>query len=137
MAAHSFATAFIDYSGTYIAVPGSEQCDFSIPKGALMLGRTETVAGYVVDLLCVRTWFQDDIWERGRMHTRECALRGCSIESGYALIQDDRSIAVLDPEATPLVVDAIMQSKSEIGIRLRVEREQDGDRARSVLVAEM
>ena len=102
-----------------------------------MLGKTERITGYVVDLLCARSWSVDEFWEKARKHTRECALKGAAIESGYALVQDDQTAVMLDPEATPLIIDAISLSNIEIGIRLKVERETVEGKMRTVLVAEI
>ena len=102
-----------------------------------MLGKTETITGYVVDLSCARSWSIDQLWERARKYSRECALKGTAIESGYALVQDDQTLVMLDPEATPLIVDAINLSGIEVGIRLRVERETVEGKMKTMLVTEI
>lgn len=102
-----------------------------------MLNNIETLSGFVVDVCCLREWLQDEIWERVQTHSRECILQGSHIESGFALIQDDRTVAVLDSDATPLVIDTVLQSENETGIRLRVEREMKNEKMRSVLITEM
>ena len=86
---------------------------------------TETLDGYVVDLICLRKYPADEYAERAREHTRACALDGHCIESGFGLVADDGRVALLDPSATPQVVDAVRASEREAGIRLRVRREAE------------
>jgi hypothetical protein len=88
---------------------------------------TETLGGYVVELICLRKYPADEYAERARAHTRACALDGHCIESGFGLVADDGHVALLDPSATPHVVDAVRASERETGIQLCVRREaQDG-----------
>jgi len=101
-----------------------------------MFKKIETINGFVVDLACLRVWPQDEIWERAKNHSRECSLQGHHIESGFALVQDNWDIALLDSSATPLVIDALQQSGNETGIRLRVEREMEYDEMKSILITE-
>jgi hypothetical protein len=97
---------------------------------------TETLDGYVVDLICLRKYPADEYAERAREHTRACALDGHCIESGFALVADDGRVALLDPAATPLVVDAVRGSEREAGIRLRARREEHDEAMRTVSVEE-
>lgn len=90
----------------------------------------ETVEGYVIDVGCIRKNAREDLQEKARTHSRECALMGHCVESGYGIVTDDDRLTVLDAEATPDVVDVVEESDTEEGIRLRVERErEDGEMA--------
>jgi hypothetical protein len=84
----------------------------------------ERLEGYVVDLICLREYPVGEYAERARRHTRACALKGHCVESGYGLVSDDGRVALLDPAATPQVVEAVRGSSREAGIRLRVRREE-------------
>ncbi|MDS0282675.1 hypothetical protein [Haloarcula onubensis] len=87
----------------------------------------ETVEGYVMDLGCIRKNARDELLEKARVHTRDCALMGHCVESGYGIVSDDGSLTVLDPDATPHVVDVVEASATDEGIRLHVQREhRDG-----------
>lgn len=87
----------------------------------------ETLDGYVVDLICLRKYPADEYAARARRHTRACALEGHCVESGFGLVSEDGRVALLDPSATPQVVQAVRASAREAGIRLRVRREgRDG-----------
>jgi hypothetical protein len=48
---------------------------------------------------------------------------GYCLESGYALIGEEGELALLDAEATLMVVDALRSTYKEKGIRLQVTRE--------------
>ncbi len=85
---------------------------------------SETLDGYVVDLICLRKYPAGEYAERAREHTRTCALKGHCIESGFALVSDDGRVALLDPGATVKVVEAIRGSERDSGIRLRARREE-------------
>lgn len=85
---------------------------------------SKTLEGYVIDLGCVRKNAREDLLEKARTHTRECALMGHCVESGYGIVTEDDRLTVLDAEATPKVVDVVEASDVERGIRLRVERER-------------
>ena len=88
----------------------------------------ETLEGYVVDIACVRKYARNALAERAREHTRECALMGHCVESGYALVEADGHVALLDSEATPMVVDSVGKAAADRGIRLRaVRRSRDGE----------
>ncbi|GAA5512379.1 hypothetical protein Dcar01_01093 [Deinococcus carri] len=90
--------------------------------------QNETLEGYVVDLICLRRYRQDELLERAREHTRACALKGHCVESGYGLVGNDGRLSLLDPDATPQIVGAAQHSEREQGLRVRVTRErQDGE----------
>ena len=97
---------------------------------------SETLNGYVVDLICLRKYPADEYAERARRHTQACALEGHCVESGFALVADDGRVALLDPAATPLVVDAVSGSEREAGIRLRARREEHDEAMRTISVEE-
>lgn len=97
----------------------------------------EPLEGYVVDLICLREYPADEYAERVRRHTRACALKGHCVESGYGLVGDDGRVALLDPAATPQVVEAVRSSSHESGIRLRVRREDDAGEMQTVAVEEV
>ena len=87
----------------------------------------ETVEGYVVDIACLRKYPRSEWDQRAHVHTRECALMGHCVESGYGLVQNG-IVTLLDHDATPFVVDALKRSTRDAGVRLRVVRHlQDGE----------
>ena len=87
----------------------------------------ETVDGYVIDVGCIRKNPRDELLEKARTHSRECALMGHCVESGYGIVTEDDRVTILDSEATPEIVNIVTESDTEEGIRLRVRREeQDG-----------
>ena len=91
--------------------------------------RTETLTGHVVDIACIRKYPRDELLERARRHSRDCALMGHCIESGYGLVDDTGRVALLDHEATHRIVE-VLPSAAERGARLRVERrERQGEMA--------
>lgn len=102
-----------------------------------MSTRTETAEGYVVDIACIRKYPQAELIERARAHTKECALMGHCAESGYGLVSDTGSVALLEPAATPGVLDAIRGSDREQGIKLRATREMQGEEMRTTGVEEV
>ena len=83
----------------------------------------ETVDGYVIDVGCIRKNARDELLEKARTHSWECALMGHCVESGYGIVTDDDRLTILDPEATPEIANAVEESDTEEGIRLRVQRE--------------
>ncbi|GAA0213717.1 hypothetical protein [Haloarcula amylovorans] len=88
---------------------------------------SETLDGYVIDVGCIRKNARDELLEKARTHSRECALMGHCVESGYGIVTEDDRLTVLDSEATPKIVNTVEGSDTEEGIRLRVQREeQDG-----------
>lgn len=101
-----------------------------------MLIQTESIVGFVVDMICLREWPVHEIYERASRHERECALQGNHVESGYAIIQDDQVPVFLDPEATPLILEILLEAALDRGLRVRVERELIQNSMRTVLVSE-
>lgn len=88
---------------------------------------TETVEGYVIDVACIRKNPRDKLREKAENHSKDCALMGHCIESGYGIVTEDDRVTLLDPEASRKVVDVVQESETQQGIRLRVTREeQDG-----------
>lgn len=98
---------------------------------------TETVEGYVIDGGCIRKNGREELLEKAREHTRECALMGHCIESGYGIVTEDGRLTMLDPEATPKVVDVVQGSDTLKGIRIRVTRERDDGQMETTDVVEM
>lgn len=99
-----------------------------------MQQQTEVIEGYLIDLACVRKYPQDELLKRAKAHTRACALDGHCVESGYAVVGEDGRLMVLDPEATPKVVTALLQEQQDTNIKLRVERASNGTRMKTVSV---
>ena len=97
---------------------------------------SETLEGYVVDLICLRKYPAGEYAESARQHTQACALEGHCIESGFGLVSDDRRVALLDPSATPLVVVAVRGSERGAGIRLRAHRAEENGAMQTVAVEE-
>ena len=87
----------------------------------------EVLEGFVVDVACIRKYPQGELLDRARVHTRDCALMGHCVESGYGLVDDDGRVALLDTAATPLVVGAVQGSPHDRGITLRATRERRGE----------
>ena len=102
-----------------------------------MAEQEETLEGYVVDLACIRHYPQAVLYDRSHVHTRDCALMGHCIESGYGLVDDQGIVSVLDTTATPLVVGALRDSKKNKGIYLRARREMQNEEMRTVSVEEV
>lgn len=101
-------------------------------------GREEQLEGYVVDIACLRKYPQDALLDRARVHTRQCALMGHCVESGYGLVDERGHLRLLEASATPDVVSALRKSSRDAGIRLRARREsgEDGE-MRTVAVDEV
>ena len=85
--------------------------------------KREVLEGYVVDQACLRKYPQDELLERARAHTSECALMGHCMESGYGLVDDHGRTLLLEPSSTPQVVEALRSAGQERGVRLRATRE--------------
>ncbi|MFD1187478.1 hypothetical protein [Pontibacter rugosus] len=62
---------------------------------------------------------------------------GHCIESGYGMVRKDGSMTLLDPKATPYIVGALMQTSTETGVWLCVERRQQGDKIETVSALEI
>jgi hypothetical protein len=86
---------------------------------------SETLAGHVVDIACLRRYPEAEYADRAKRHTTDCALMGHCVESGYALVDDDAIAHLLDAHATPLVVAALQASSADRGVQLTVERRSE------------
>lgn len=102
-----------------------------------MSNRAETLEGFVIDIACVRKYPHEALLKRAREHTKQCALMGHCVESGYGLINDRGQAALLDSEATQLVVGAVGRSVRDRGIRLRAVREMHGEEMKTTAVEEV
>lgn len=92
----------------------------------------ETWAGYVIDITCVRKSPSADLIDRASAHTTACGLMGHCIESGFALIDYDGGVHLLEPDATTDVVRELLRTGVDEGLRLQVTRELDGHEMRTV-----
>ena len=101
------------------------------------VGRREELEGYLVDQACLRKYPQDQLLARAREHTRECALMGHCVESGYGLVDDDGRPLLLEAASTPEVVLAVRDASRDHGIRLRVTREMEDGEMRTTAVREV
>ena len=97
----------------------------------------ETAEGWVLDIACLRKYPREEYAERAQVHTTECSTMGHCLESGYALVDPDGRVTLLDPKATAPVLDALRQSDREAGVWLRVRREPDDSALATVEVAEV
>lgn len=98
---------------------------------------SETLEGYVVDIICLRKYPADEYGARARRHTRACALEGHCVESGFALVDEAGRSVLLDPGATLPVVDAVRASRREAGIWLRVQRGRRDGKMQTVSAEEV
>lgn len=98
------------------------------------MSQEEELHGFVMDVACLRRCPQEELVQRAREHTRECALEGHCVESGYALIDANGRVAVLDAEATPKIAEVVRASRRGDGIRLRVKRSTHEGRMRTLNV---
>lgn len=62
---------------------------------------------------------------------------GHCVESGYGLVTEADRLTLLDPHATQKAVDAIERSEKEVGIRLRVTREEQDGTMQTTAVEEL
>lgn len=99
--------------------------------------KKEQITGYLVDIQAIRSWPRYEYWERAKNYPKESNLQGSAIESGYAIIEDDQALILLDAGATTLVKDVLSLSKVESGVRLIIEREQYNGIMKTVLVTEI
>ncbi len=97
----------------------------------------EVIEGYVVDIACVRKYPREELLERAREHSKECALMGHCMESGYGLIDEEGGLALLDAKATPKVAEALERSPRDHGVRLRATRAVQNEEMETVLVEEL
>lgn len=101
------------------------------------MSTTETQEGYVIDGGCIRKNARKELLSKARTHTRDCALMGHCVESGYGIVTEDDRLILLDAEATPNVVDVVEASDTEEGIRLHVQREEHDGAMETVDVEEV
>lgn len=92
----------------------------------------EIHVGYVMDIACVRKAPPDALVDLASAHTTECALMGHCIESGFALIDSDARLHLLEPAATADVVRELRRSRVEEGLQLEVVRERDSHEMRTI-----
>lgn len=97
----------------------------------------EVLEGYVVDQACLRKYPQNELLERAHEHTKECALMGHCMESGYGLVNGEGRPLLLEPASTPQVVQAIEGSNRDRGIRLRAVREMQSGEMKTTRVEEV
>ncbi|MEA1930717.1 hypothetical protein [Halohasta litorea] len=97
---------------------------------------TETREGYVIDLGCIRKNPREELLSKAETHTRDCALMGHCVESGYGIVTDDDRLTVLDADATPKVLNVIQRSSTEEGIRLEIKREEQDGTMETVAIKE-
>lgn len=88
-----------------------------------MVENQEVLEGYIVDLSCLRKYPQKELFQRARTHSKECALMGHCLESGYGVVDENAGLTVLDSKATPQVFDAVRKCEQKQGIRLQIVRE--------------
>lgn len=99
--------------------------------------KREVLEGYVVDQACLRKYPQDELLERARVHTTECALMGHCMESGYGLVNDEGRPLLLEPSSTTQVVEALRSTEQGRGVRLRATREMQEKEMRTTRVDEV
>ncbi|MFC7140838.1 hypothetical protein ACFQMA_13525 [Halosimplex aquaticum] len=98
---------------------------------------TESIEGYAIDVACIRKNPRNELLEKARIHSKECALMGHCVESGYGLVTEDDRLTLLDPKATQKVVDVIEESDTQQGIRLQVTREERDGTMETATVSEL
>ena len=90
-----------------------------------------------MDVGCIRKNPRDELVAKAREHTRDCALMGHCVESGYGIVTEDDRVTVLDPDATPQIVTTVEATDTERGIRLRVTREERDGQMETTAVEEL
>ena len=98
---------------------------------------TETLEGYLIDIACVRKNSRDELLRKAETHTRECALTGRCVESGYAVVTGGDRLALLDSSATPTVAKTVEESEKELGHRVRVTRDEQSGKMHTATVEEI
>lgn len=98
---------------------------------------TESVEGYVIDIACIRKNPRGELLEKARTHSKECALMGHCVESGFGLVTKDDRLTLLDPKSTRKVVDVVEGSDTQQGIRLQVTRDEQDGTMETVTVTEL
>lgn len=102
-----------------------------------MTSDLEMFEGYVVDIACLRKYPKGGVVARARSHTKSCAVMGHCVESGYALINNDGDILLLEPAITPKVLQLLYESPMQAGIRIQVKRRWAGEGMRTESVDEV
>lgn len=97
----------------------------------------ETLEGYIVDIACLRRYPRAHWLDKARTHSRTCSLEGHCLESGYGLVGEDGSLALLDTAATLKIADLVRRSDRDQGARARVVRSVEGGEATTVEVTEI
>ena len=103
-------------------------------EGASSAADKEVLQGYVVDVACLRKWPRSKVLERAIAHTRQCALEGHCVESGYVLVDHTGYPMRLGSEATAMVVAALLGTPREREIRMIAERQQQDGRMKTIHV---
>lgn len=101
-----------------------------------MAPNTETVVGYAIDGGCIRKNARDNLLEKARTHSKECALMGHCVQSGYGIVTEEDRLTMLDSDATLEVVHAVEDSDLEEGIELCVTREERDEKMETMSVKE-
>lgn len=94
--------------------------------------RDEVLEGHVMDFACIRKAPADDLVRQAAEHRTECGLMGHCIESGYGLIDDEGRVHALDPDATAPIVQHLLETSAEHGLRLLVRRRREGEAMHTV-----
>ena len=80
---------------------------------------------------------RDELLEKARTHSKECALTGHCVESGFGLVTEDDRLMLLDPQSTRKVVDVVEESDTQQGIRLQVTRDDRDGTMETTTVTEL
>lgn len=99
-----------------------------------MTEQPKVLEGYLVDIGCIRKYPIEQLLERAHSHTRNCAMMGHCLESGYGLVGESGRVLLLDQQATPQVFSALEDCHQETGIRIRVTREQEDGQMKTIHV---
>ena len=99
--------------------------------------KCEVLEGYVVDQACLRKYPQDELLERARTHTTECALMGHCMESGYGLVNEEARPLLLEPSSTTQIVEALRRTAQKEGVRLCAMRQMQEQEMRTLRVHEV
>lgn len=102
------------------------------PPSTVNDGDSETFEGYVMDVACIRKAPASELVDRASAHPTSCGLMGHCVESGFGLVDDDGRIHLLEPAATTAVVEHLLDTTFEEGLRLVVRRERAGEEMRTV-----
>lgn len=95
----------------------------------------ETHQGFLMDISCIRKSPADELLERASEHSTACALMGHCIESGFALVDDEGRVQMIEPAATTAVVRHLLDTDVQAGLRLLLRRERRGEEMHTIDVA--